>query len=95
MLNDLNYSGEMIFLAGHDHNLQYSAAGSNHYLLSGAGAKQNHVAKGKHLQYGHQAAGFMELQLFADKSIQLTVHEVDVENKSNEIVFRKMIIKGQ
>jgi hypothetical protein len=92
ILKDLDYDGEMIFLAGHDHNLQYIQTGAHHYLLSGGGAKQNYVANGRDLIYGHKAAGFMKLDFYRDHSAQLTVFEVDPLHGTNKIVFRQMII---
>lgn len=92
ILNDLEYDGELIFLAGHDHNLQYVQSGKNHFLLSGAGAKQNHVADGKSLIYGHKSAGFMRLDFFGDQSAQLSVFEVDPFKNRSTLVFRQMIV---
>jgi hypothetical protein len=91
ILEDLDYPGEMIFLSGHEHNLQYLTSGGNHFLISGAGAKQSAVANDKTLHYGHQSPGFMELSFFRDKSVQLTVYEVDPNKKEPEMVFRQMI----
>lgn len=95
ILDELDYHGEMVFLAGHDHNLQYSKAMDHHHLLSGAGAKQNHVANGRNLIYGHKAAGFMTLRFYPDRSIQLTVYEVDPDSGAHFIPFRKSIVSGK
>ena len=34
LIKDLDYGGDLIFLAGHEHCLQYIKVGDNHYLTS-------------------------------------------------------------
>ncbi len=94
ILEDLNYNGELIFLAGHDHSLQYITSQDNHFLVSGAGAKHNPVANDKDLIYGHGAAGFMELNFFTNKSVELSVYEVDKDSNSHQIVFRQTLVES-
>lgn len=93
VLAQFDLEDEIIFLAGHDHNLQYIRKGNDHFLLSGGGSKQNAVANGKDLVYGHKTAGFMQLDFFSGNGVRLTVYEVDPASGAFNVVFSRFIIK--
>ena len=45
-------------------------------LVSGSGSKENAIANGRYLNWGHRAPGFMQLDFYPDRGIILTVYEV-------------------
>ncbi len=92
ILDDLDYPGEMIFLSGHEHNLQYLMENKVHFIVSGAGSKQNGVANDPELIYGHKTGGFIQLDFYPEGNILLTIYEADVENKSVNKVFSRFIV---
>ena len=91
ILDDLDYDGEMIFLSGHEHCLQYIIHENDHFLISGAGSKQTEVADHKELVYGHKSGGFMKLDFYRNKVVWLTVYEVDPNTMTSKIVFGRPI----
>jgi len=93
LLKDLDYDGEMIFLSGHEHCLQYITMDGDHFLVSGSGSKQTSIADAKNLVYGHKAAGFMELDFYKNNIVWLSVYEVDPAKESSKRVFSRPIIK--
>ncbi len=92
LLNDLDYNGELIFLSGHEHTLQYITDQGNHFIISGAGAKQNAVTNSKNLIYGHKAVGFIQMDFYQEKGVKLTVYEVDPALASTKMVFSRFIV---
>ena len=92
IMNGVEDDDSLIFLAGHDHNLQYMVKGKHHFLLSGSGSKQNAVANSKDLIYGHKAPGFMQIDFYNDDSVHLTIYEVDIMTQSSSEVFNSKII---
>lgn len=82
----------LLFLAGHDHNLQYIVKGKHHFLLSGSGSKQNAVANSKDLVYGHKVPGFMQIDFYNEDFVRLTIYEVDVVAHTSRKVFSRKII---
>jgi len=82
---------KLIFLAGHDHNLQYLKFDGQDMIVSGAGSKQNAIADGKDLIYGHQSGGFMTLDFFPGKVIVLSSFEVGEAGNKPILVFREKI----
>ena len=85
----------IIFLAGHEHNLEYLQHQGHDVLISGAGSKQNPVADGKELRYGHKAAGFMKLDFYPKGGIEMSAFEVDVKGKSAELVYKARLREGK
>lgn len=63
----------VIFLSGHEHNLQYIRQDGQHFLVSGSGSKSTPLTRGKHMHYGNTGLGFMELAFYNDGSVQLVV----------------------
>lgn len=83
----------VIFLSGHDHNMQYSRLDGNHHLISGAGSKQNRVSNSRDLIYGHMAPGFMQLDVYDELGVKLTVYELETGKATPVEVFSDFIIK--
>ena len=94
LIKDLGYNGDLIFLAGHEHCLQYLTVDGDHFLVSGSGSKQTAIANSKDLVYGHKAAGFMELNFYKDNMVWLSVYEVDPGTKASNIVLSRPIIES-
>jgi len=93
ILKDLEDNGSIIFIAGHDHNLQYIVKDDDHFILSGSISKQNPIANSQDLIYGHKAAGFAQLDYYKDQGIRLTIYEVDPASGSSKQVFSRFIME--
>jgi hypothetical protein len=61
-------------------------------VISGSGSKQNAVAAHPDLVYGHKAPGYIVLNFYADRSVWLSIVEVDEAAGSGEIVFQNKIV---
>ncbi|HJW29528.1 MAG TPA: metallophosphoesterase, partial [Saprospiraceae bacterium] len=81
----------VIFLSGHDHNLQYLHDQGQDFIISGAGAKQNALADGGGLVFGHKAGGFIQLDFYHDHTVELTFYEVDPKDGLGKAVFSQVI----
>jgi Calcineurin-like phosphoesterase len=58
----------VVYAAGHDHNLQYFQRHGGHYLVSGAGSKTAFVQKGGQAAFVHEHTGFFSLDFYADQT---------------------------
>jgi hypothetical protein len=83
----------VIFLSGHDHSLQYLRSYQHHILISGAGSKQNALAKGGELRYGHKIGGFMAVHFYQDNSVIMEVYEVE-SGVEGRVVYREILKKS-
>jgi hypothetical protein len=80
----------IIYSAGHDHNLQYFQKGTNHFIVSGAGSKVGFVKHGRKSTFTHAHRGLFKLEYHSNGETWMKVIEPINEHKS-KIVFRKKL----
>ncbi|WP_426491943.1 metallophosphoesterase [Hymenobacter sp. 102] len=68
LLRVLHDFPNVIYAAGHDHNLQYFQRHGGHYLVSGAGSKTAFVQKGGRAAFVHEHTGFFSLDFYPDQT---------------------------
>jgi hypothetical protein len=65
----------ILYAAGHDHNLQYFNIKNNHYLVSGSGSKTAYVQSGGKSSFVHEHKGFFTIDYFNGNHIWLRAWE--------------------
>jgi len=86
-----NYNN-LIYVAGHDHNLQYFPVKGNHYIVSGAGSKTAFVEKGGKAAFTHEHKGFFVIDYYENQEVWLRVLEpTGLLTNQKEIVFQKKL----
>lgn len=78
----------LVYAAGHEHNLQHIYKNKVNYIVSGAASKSTYVRKGKYGKFALAAKGFFKLRF---SSTQKTVAEtwiVDGANENGKMVYR-------
>lgn len=93
LLDDLEYDKPILFLAGHEHCLQYIKKSGNHFLVSGAGAKLTSIAESDDLVFGHKSGGFMELDFYKNGRTWLSIYEINPKTRTSLMVFSRLIIE--
>ena len=83
----------LIYAAGHDHNLQYFHYRQNHYIVSGAGSKTAYVKKGGRATFTHEHTGFFVLDFYPSET-WLRVLEPSLSEGESEIFRTKIITPG-
>jgi len=81
----------LVFAAGHDHNLQYFQEGEQHYIVSGSGSKTNYVAKGHKAKFTFAKQGLVKLYYYENGEVwmeMLIVSEIVGEGK---VVYRRKL----
>jgi len=75
ILNVLNQYEGVLYVSGHDHNLQYLKKENNHFLVSGSGSKRSTLSGDKYeAKYMNDLNyGFMRLDVMDDGKIQCHV----------------------
>jgi hypothetical protein len=82
----------LVWAAGHDHNLQYIKKGRQHHLVSGAGSKVGFVKKGgPGVVFTHAHVGFMRLDYYSGE-VWLQVIEPEEGKPEGKVAFRQKII---
>lgn len=85
----------LIYAAGHDHNLQYIQKNKQHYLVSGSASKVHHVQKAEGAKFVHAHKGFMKLDFLYNGEVWLEVWEPFEGNKNGLLAYRKNIISSK
>ncbi len=95
MEREARKNGSFIFVAGHEHNLQYFEVEGQSYVVSGSGSKTSPVAGGRNLQFGYgKQTGFAVLKFFKEGETFLEFWVADGEGERGRLLFRRQI-KGK
>jgi UDP-2,3-diacylglucosamine pyrophosphatase LpxH len=87
-----NFS-DVMYAAGHEHNLQYIRRNGNHFIVSGAGSKVQFLRPGKNSLFGSAHKGFFKLRVNADMSVDSEVWQVDLGGEP-VLAFKKRMIEA-
>ncbi|MBL0234284.1 MAG: metallophosphoesterase [Chitinophagaceae bacterium] len=66
----------LLFVSGHDHNLQLIRDSTYNYIVSGGGCKQNRTAKSKKSLFNNTSEGFSVLEISKNKNVTITFYTV-------------------
>lgn len=67
----------IVFVSGHDHNLQHIKDGGYNYIVSGGGCKQNRTSKNKNSLYNATAMGFSVMEVSRNKNATISFYTVE------------------
>lgn len=85
LLRIFKQHNNLIYAAGHDHNLQYFHLKGNHYIVSGAGSKTAFVKKGGKATFTHEHTGFFVID-FYEKATWLRILEPNANGENPEVL---------
>jgi hypothetical protein len=80
----------VIYLAGHEHNMQYIQDNSINYIISGAGCKHSRVQPGRGSEFVTSTLGFATLEISKAKNVKLSFYTVAADSLG--LAFRKNIL---
>ncbi|HEX7903568.1 MAG TPA: BamA/TamA family outer membrane protein [Chitinophagaceae bacterium] len=67
----------IVFVAGHDHGLQWIKDSSFNYIVSGGGSKTNRVSKSKKSPYASESTGFAVMEVSIHKNVTVSFYTVE------------------
>lgn len=79
----------LIYAAGHEHNLQYYNQENRHYIVSGSGCKNGDVKKLKPPNFSANKKGYFKLCYLKNSNVFLQTF--GIVNGSEKLLFQKMI----
>ena len=80
-----------VFVAGHEHALQYIVRDSSHFIVSGSGAKTEHVKKKGDAVIATAVRGFARLDILSDGSLGLKFYQADRSVSGGAVIFETVI----
>lgn len=90
--NVLKHFPDVMYAAGHEHNLQYICKNGNHYFVSGSATKVQFLRPGKHAIFGAARKGFFRLRINSDKSVEAEAWEIGLSGNP-KLAYKGVIIK--
>ncbi len=86
-------SEHIIFVSGHEHNLQYLVEDGKPQIISGAGSKRNPARAAGIGQFSYGGLGYAELIVYKDGSSRVKFYAT--EQDKEELVFETEVLKTQ
>ena len=80
----------VIYVSGHEHNLQYKPKDQNHFIVSGAGSKVTYLKGNRQIEFGAQKRGYTKLS-FTDEGEVWMEYIIEGTDGSDQIAYRKML----
>lgn len=77
----------VIYAAGHEHNLQYLVKDSVHLVVSGSGSKETYFGRGGKARFGYAKKGFARVDFYSDGAVWLSYWVPD-GSTDGRLVFR-------
>ncbi|MBC7874399.1 MAG: metallophosphoesterase, partial [Ferruginibacter sp.] len=81
----------LIFVAGHDHNLQHIKDSNHHYIVSGGGCKINRTSKAKNSLFNSSSTGFSVMEISRNKNVTINFYTVS-DSASAEKVYSASLL---
>ena len=87
----------VIFVSGHEHNLQHIRDSSYNYIISGGGCKEQRVSKSKKSLFTTESMGFSVLEVSKNKNVTVNFYTVtdSIRNPYNATVLNFSKIPAQ
>jgi hypothetical protein len=92
LLRIFHQYSNIVYVAGHDHNLQHFEVRQNHYIVSGSGSKTSFVKKGGKATFTLEQKGFFVLNYYDTGELWIeavTVNENEDSVLPGTVVYRK------
>ncbi|MFT7592369.1 MAG: hypothetical protein ACI9UJ_002304, partial [bacterium] len=87
----MNGFDNIIYVAGHEHNLQYVHNQSIHQVVSGSGSKVTHLKFNKDIDFGAEEKGYSKISYYENGEIWLEFMVIDGTAQKERIAFRKLL----
>lgn len=90
LLRIFHQYSNIVYVAGHDHNLQHFEVRDNHFLVSGSGSKTSFVKKGGKATFTLEQRGFFVLNHYDTGEVWVEALATDASQASpGAVIFRK------
>ena len=84
-----------IYVAGHEHALQYILKDGSYFIGSGSGSKTSFVKKKEFARFAQAVNGFVKLKIYEDGSINIGFWQVDKNFREGKEIFTDTMPYGR
>ena len=87
----MNQFENVVYVCGHEHNLQYVKKENFEHILSGSGSKVTHLKKGGGIDFGAEERGYSKLQYYSNGEVWMEFMVTPEETKKEIVAYRKLL----
>lgn len=77
----------VVYVAGHEHNMQLIEEDSTFYIVSGAGCKHTRVSQGKQTLFAKEQFGYAILTVSKNKNVDISFHTVALDDAATDTAY--------
>ncbi|HXA01048.1 MAG TPA: metallophosphoesterase, partial [Cytophagaceae bacterium] len=88
LMNIFKNYDNLIFAAGHDHNLQYHKIGTLHQIISGSGSKLNDLTGGNEATFAQKQKGYAKIVYMKNGDVWTEYWNPEKDGSSGKLIFR-------
>ena len=78
-------SPNVVFVSGHDHNLQLIENDGYNYIISGGGCKQNRTSKNRNSRFNSRSEGFAVMEVYKNKDVNVAFYTLNDSLQKSEV----------
>lgn len=95
LVKAMNEYDNVIYIAGHEHSLQYTKKNNIHHIVSGAGNKLTHLQFNNNLNFGAKERGFNKLSYYENGEMWMEFYTYDITENTEKLAFKKLLFKKE
>ncbi len=89
LVTAMNEYDNVVYVAGHEHNMQYLKENRLHHIISGSGSKKTDLRFNQQIDFGAKRRGYAVLEYYNDGNVRLKFW--DAEKKGGEKIFNQIL----
>lgn len=93
LVKAMNEYDNVMYVAGHEHNLQYMQKGTFHHIVSGAGSKLTHLKFNNSIDFGAREKGYSKINYYANGEVWLQFYTVENSKSGDKLVYNKKLFQ--
>jgi hypothetical protein len=88
LLNVFKNYDNLVYAAGHEHNLQYHKAGTLHHILSGSGSKLNDLTGGNDASFAQKEKGYAKMIYMKNGDVWTEYWNPVKDGSTGKVIYR-------
>jgi Omp85 superfamily domain/Calcineurin-like phosphoesterase len=81
----------LLYVAGHDHNLQYIFSDSIHNIISGSAGISSYVSKSKKAAFASEEFGFAKLNFYSNGNVELEFWTKQANENKGKLAYKNIL----
>ncbi len=84
---------DIVYVAGHEHNLQFHQKKNIHHIISGSGSKTSNIKNNPKLSYGSEQKGYSRILYYENGDLWLEFYIIDPVDNTELMSYRSRLFQ--